>query len=147
MAQSLAWAQPGPWQLRGPARRERTTDGAVNKSASEPAGSFEEIDDAALVEASLAGRPGAFDVIVERHRRSIYRLCYRFVGNHEDASDLSQEAFLRAYRGLRRFRRQSSLATWLHRIAVNVCLNKVSVKAPRMQPLDDEQHVDTRAEP
>ena len=47
------------------------------------------------------GRDGAFDLIVERHRRPVYQLCYRFVGNHEDASDLSQDVFLRAYRGLR----------------------------------------------
>ena len=83
---------------------------------------------ATLVEACLAGRPGAFDLIVERHRRAVYQLCYRFVGNHEDASDLSQDVFLRAYRGLRSFRGQSSLATWLYRIGVNVCLNRVSAK-------------------
>ena len=60
----------------------------------------------------------------------MYQLCYRFVGNHEDASDLSQDVFLRAYRGLRSFRGRSSLATWLYRIGVNVCLNRVSAKAP-----------------
>ena len=75
--------------------------------------------------ACLAGRAGAFDLIVERHRRPVYQLCYRFVGNHEDASDLSQDVFLRAYRGLRSFRGQSSLGTWLYRIGVNVCLNRV----------------------
>ena len=87
-----------------------------------------DLGDAALVEACLAGQPGAFDVVVERHRRTIYQLCYRFVGNHEDASDLSQDVFVRAFRGLRRFRGQSSLSTWLYRIGVNVCLNRVSVK-------------------
>ena len=91
--------------------------------------------DAELVEACLAGRREAFDVIVERHQRQIYQLCYRFVGNHEDASDLSQDVFVRAYRGLKTFRAQASLGTWLYRIAVNVCLNKVSAK-PRSEPLD-----------
>ena len=62
------------------------------------------LDERALVEACLSNQAGAFDLIVERHRRSVYMLCYRFVGNHEDASDLSQEVFLRAYRGLRSFR-------------------------------------------
>src|SRR5215207_6413699 len=84
--------------------------------------------DAALVESSLAGNREAFDVIVERHRRHVYQLCYRFVGNHEDASDLAQDVFIRAYRGLRTFKGQSSLGTWLYRIAVNVSLNKVSAK-------------------
>jgi RNA polymerase sigma-70 factor (ECF subfamily) len=105
-----------------------------------------DLPEAELVDACLAGRAGAFDLIVERHRRSIYQLCYRFVGNHEDASDLSQDVFLRAFRGLRRFGGRSSLATWLYRIGVNVCLNRVSVsttldKATASvddQPLTDE---------
>ena len=57
----------------------------------------------ALVAACLAGRRDAFDILVERHRRPVYQLCYRFAGNHEDAADLSQDVFLRAYRGLARF--------------------------------------------
>lgn len=109
-----------------------------------------DLDERALVEACLAGRSGAFDLIVERHRRSVYQLCYRFVSNHEDASDLSQEVFLRAYRGLRNFRGQSSIATWLYRIGVNVCLNRVSTKVPASEPLGDRQlerqFVDRRAE-
>jgi RNA polymerase sigma-70 factor (ECF subfamily) len=92
--------------------------------------------DAELVAACLAGQREAFDVIVERHRRHVYQLCYRFVGNHEDASDLAQDVFVRAYRGLRTFKSQSSLGTWLYRIGVNVCLNRVSVKAPRPESLD-----------
>src|SRR5947199_844567 len=98
--------------------------------------------EADLVAACLAGRPGAFEVVVERHRRSVYQLCYRFAGNHEDASDLSQDVFLRAYRGLRRFRGHSSLGTWLYRIGVNVCLNRVSSKRPSTEPIEDRQFVD-----
>ena len=107
------------------------------------------LDERSLVEACLAGRPGAFDLIVERHRRAVYQLCYRFVSNHEDASDLSQDVFLRAYRGLRSFRGQSSLATWLYRIGVNVCLNRVSAKTTLgklTEPIDERQFVDVRAE-
>jgi RNA polymerase sigma-70 factor, ECF subfamily len=109
-------------------------------------GSLERLDEAALVDACLAGTPGAFDLIVERNRRPIYQLCYRFVGNHEDASDLSQDVFLRAYRGLRRFRGQSSLATWLYRIGVNVCLNRVSARTVPSEPIADRQFVDAGAE-
>ena len=110
---------------------------------------FAELDERALVDACLANHPGAFDVIVERHRRSVYQLCYRFVGNHEDASDLSQDVFLRAYRGLRNFRGQSALATWLYRIGVNVCLNRVKAKTPLStltESIDKRQFVDVRAE-
>lgn len=113
-------------------------------AVSEPA--VEDLSEAALVDAALAGRPGAFDLIVERHRRAVYQLCYRFTGNHEDASELSQEVFLRAFRGLKNFKGQAALGTWLHRIAVNVSLNRVAVKRPRFEPVEEEQHVDTSAE-
>lgn len=103
------------------------------------------LDERELVAACLAGRRDAFDVIVERHRRTVYQLCYRFVGNHEDASDLAQDIFLRAYRGLDRFRGQSALGTWLYRIGVNVCLNRVSVKRPLTEPIDSRPHLDERA--
>jgi RNA polymerase sigma-70 factor (ECF subfamily) len=108
--------------------------------------SLADLDEQQLVEACLAGREGAFDLLVERHRRTIYQLCYRFVGNHEDASDLSQDVFLRAFRGLKNFRGGSSLSTWLYRIGVNVCLNKVTVKKPSTEDLDARQHVDTAQE-
>ena len=93
--------------------------------------SFADMDDAALVAASVAGEREAFDVIVERHRRAVYQVCYRFVNNHEDASDLAQDAFVRAWRGLKNFKGQAALSTWLYRIAVNVCLNRVSSKTAR----------------
>jgi RNA polymerase sigma-70 factor, ECF subfamily len=105
-----------------------------------------ELAEPSLIEAVRAGRPGAFDLVVERHRRAVYQLCYRFVGNHEDASDLSQDTFLRAYRGLKNFRGGSSLATWLHRIAVNVCLNRVSLKTLPVEPLDGDRFVDALAQ-
>jgi RNA polymerase sigma-70 factor (ECF subfamily) len=92
--------------------------------------------DAELVDACLAGNRAAFDAIVDRHRRHVYQLCYRFVGNHEDASDLSQDVFIRAYRGLKTFKSHSSLGTWLYRIGVNVCLNRVSAKTPKSESLD-----------
>jgi DNA-directed RNA polymerase specialized sigma24 family protein len=66
--------------------------------------------DAELVESCLAGRRESFDVIVERHQRHVYQLCYRFVGNHEDASDLAQDVFIRAYRGLKNFPQAESAA-------------------------------------
>ena len=150
MAQSLAWTLPGAWQRGGElavVRPEPAADAPVDdvRAVAVPA-SMGDLTEAALVDACLAGRPGAFDVIVERHRRSVYQLCYRFVGNHEDASDLSQDVFLRAYRGLGSFHGKSSLATWLYRIGVNVCLSRVSVKQPQTESIDEQQHIDTRAE-
>src|SRR5262245_46513109 len=75
-------------------------------------------DDHALVTAFLGGRREAFDLIVERHRRQVYHLCYRFAGNHEDAADLAQDVFVRAFRGLKHFKGQSAFGTWLYRVGV-----------------------------
>jgi RNA polymerase sigma-70 factor, ECF subfamily len=106
-----------------------------------------DLDDRALVAEAAGGNREAFDVIVGRHRRAVYLVCYRFVNNHEDASDLAQDAFVRAWRGLGNFKGQSALSTWLYRIAVNVCLNKVSVKAPLSEPIEPtDQFEDVRIE-
>jgi RNA polymerase sigma-70 factor (ECF subfamily) len=104
-------------------------------------------DDRTLVDACLAGRTDAFDLIVQRHQRKIYQVCFRFAGSHEDASDLAQDVFIRAYRGLRGFKGHSAVATWLYRIAVNVCLNRVNTKAPRLEPIDAIERADRGAEP
>jgi RNA polymerase sigma-70 factor, ECF subfamily len=137
MASSDTWVLSGRWPVVA----------AVERSAMDtPDPALATLDERALVDACLANRPGAFDLIVERHRRAVYQLCYRFVGNHEDASDLSQDVFLRAYRGLRNFRGGSSLSTWLYRIGVNVCLNRMAAKTPATEPLAERQFVDTYGE-
>src|SRR5829696_4861485 len=102
-------------------------------------GTLSERDDSALVAAAAAGDRHAFDVIVERHRRAVYQVCFRFVHNHEDASDLAQDAFVRAWRGMKNFRGQSALSTWLYRIAVNVCLNRVTAKTPPTEPIESSE--------
>jgi len=65
----------------------------------------------------------AFRLVVERHSRSLFRLAYRMTGNEQDAEDVVQETFLRAYRRLNRFESRSSFSTWLYRIAVNCSLD------------------------
>jgi RNA polymerase sigma-70 factor (ECF subfamily) len=80
-------------------------------------------DDRAAILAAQRGEREAFDLLVERHQRDVYRLCYRYVNNHEDANDMAQEVFIKAYKAIGRFRGDSSFTTWLYRIAVNTCLN------------------------
>lgn len=113
---------------------------------SHEADDLDRLDDRALVDACRAGRREAFDRLVGRHRRAVYRLCYRFVGNHEDATDLTQDVFLRAFRALSGFKGESSVATWFYRIAVNLSLNKVTARAPRTEPVED-RHLPPSAEP
>ena len=151
MASSFEWTLGTPfdaWQARAQSAR-RPAASLFEDMPRADGGTLAELSEAALVEACLAGRAGAFDLIVERHRRPIYQLCYRFVGNHEDASDLSQDVFIRAYRGLRSFRGQSSIATWLYRIGVNVCLNRVSAKTTldkATASVDDQPLFDERSD-
>ena len=104
------------------------------------------VEDGELVKQCLAGETSAFDVLVERHRRQVYQVCYRFVGNHEDASDLAQDAFIRAFRALHTFQGKSAFGTWLYRVAVNVCLNRVAVKQPPTEPLEQREHADRARE-
>jgi RNA polymerase sigma-70 factor (ECF subfamily) len=102
------------------------------------------LDDTALVEAAIAGDTAAFDVLVTRHRRSVYQVCYRFVNHHEDAADLTQDTFVRAWKALGSFRGQARFSTWIYRIAVNVCLNRVSLKTPKTDVVDFDLVADQR---
>jgi RNA polymerase sigma-70 factor (ECF subfamily) len=81
--------------------------------------------DIELVERYFKGDTAAFDEIMIRYERQIYRVCYRFVENREDAMDLAQDVFVKAFEHLPTFRRESTLKTWLYRIAINHCLNHV----------------------
>ncbi len=94
-------------------------------TASMPMAACKQDADVALVERYLAGDTTAFDEIMIRYERQIYRVCYRFVENRDDAMDLAQEVFIKAFEHLSTFRRESSLKTWLYRIAMNHCINHV----------------------
>ena len=131
------------WQVQA-LETERAEAGTASLDRSVPA-DLAGVDDAALVAAFRAGRREAFDVIVVRHRRNVYQVCYRFVNNHEDASDLAQDVFVRAFKGLAQFKGDAALATWLYRVAVNACLNRVALKKPATTELDAALHVDNRA--
>src|SRR3954471_24244144 len=94
-------------------------------------------DDRADIEAAQSGDRQAFDRLVERYQRDVYRLCYRYVNNHPDASDMAQEVFLRAYRALDKFRGDSAFSTWLYRIAVNTCLSFRQSRRPPGEELPE----------
>lgn len=131
----------GEWLARGRQPGWTLTVVAIPQTEPRDTTPLDALDDRALVAACLAGRLEAFDLVVARHQRTVYQVCYRFVGRHEDAADLSQEVFLRAYRGLKRFRGDASLATWLYRIGVNVCLNKVSARRLPLSSIDEVPHL------
>lgn len=88
-------------------------------------------EDTALVKAFLAGEKGAFDNLVLKHQDRVFNLCYRFLGEYEEASDCAQEAFVKVYMSLKKFRFDASFTTWLYRITVNACKNRFLSKEYR----------------
>jgi len=100
--------------------------------------------DLELVRLFQAGDEGAFDRLVGIHRRDIYRLAYRLLGNHADADDMAQEAFLRIYRSLGRFRGEASFRTWSTRIVLNLVTDRrreqASHRAHSLEELRPAEH-------
>lgn len=82
--------------------------------------------DGQLVVLARGGNEHAFELLVRRHQGHTYRLALRMLGNHDDADDAAQEAFLQAWRGLSSFRADAAFGTWLYRIAMNECLRLLS---------------------
>jgi RNA polymerase sigma-70 factor (ECF subfamily) len=95
-----------------------------------------EREDGELVRRAKRGDAEAFGELVNRHLRGVYALSFSFTRNHADADDLTQEAFLRAYRSLGTFKERSSFRTWLYRIAANACANHLGRSGPRTESLD-----------
>ena len=81
------------------------------------------IDEKHMIRLAADGDMAAFEQLVTTHQPAIYRLALRMTGNPEDAADMTQEAFLRAWRGLGSFQADSSLSTWLFRLTSNVCID------------------------
>lgn len=86
-------------------------------------------DDAELIARFQNGDTAVFDTLFTRYQKRTYRLVQRFVSNHEDALDLTQDAFIRAYQGLADFKSQCQFYSWLYRITVNLCIDFLRKKA------------------
>ena len=90
------------------------------------------LQDAALVAQALAGDRDAYGLLVQRHSRSLFALAYRVTGNQDDADEVVQETFLRAYRSLSRFEQRSNFGTWLYRITMNCALDLKQKRKPEV---------------
>jgi len=88
-------------------------------------------DDGALLRAHLAGDPHAFGQLVRRHQDRLWAVALRTLGDREEAADALQDALISAYRSADRFRGESAVTTWLHRIVVNACLDRIRRRAAR----------------
>ena len=94
--------------------------------------------DAELIARAQRGEEQAFEAIYHAHKRKVYYLCLRMIGNTAEAEELMQEAFMQVFRKIQTFRGDSSFSTWLHRVSVNVVLMKLRKKTPNEIPIDGE---------
>lgn len=99
-------------------------------------------EDIELVAQALQGNENGFEQLVKRYQDKVYTLCYRYSGNNEDACDLAQEAFIKAYRSLATFQGSSRFGTWLYRITTNVCLDEIRRRKRRIQAQSLDQPVE-----
>lgn len=81
-----------------------------------------------LLEKARSGDVDAFEMLIKGHERKAFNIAYRFLKNPEDAEDVTQEAFLRAFKNIKKFKGQSSFSTWLYRIINNMCIDFVRAK-------------------
>jgi RNA polymerase sigma-70 factor (ECF subfamily) len=117
---------------------------------------WEQRDDAALLRAHVAGERDAFAELVRRHRDRLWAVALRTLADREEAADALQDALLSAYRSAERFRGDSAVTTWLHRIVVNACLDRprrrqarpavALADLPSFEPTAAEQDPDTARE-
>lgn len=102
--------------------------------------------DEALVRIAQGGDSKAFDELVRRYRDKVYRLSYKILRHEDDAAEALQDAFLSAYRGLPRFKVESTFSTWLYRIATNASLMKYRKRRDHHVSLDQSQSGEEGAE-
>jgi RNA polymerase sigma-70 factor (ECF subfamily) len=106
--------------------------------------------DAELIAEFQAGREQAFNEIVLRHRRGVFVTAAGMLGNEQDADDVAQEVFIKAWTALKEFRGDSALYTWLYRITVNLCLNRLRSRKVRtffgLETIENLLPSDTSAE-
>ncbi|HZK18926.1 MAG TPA: sigma-70 family RNA polymerase sigma factor [Clostridia bacterium] len=96
------------------------------------------LDDRQLVRKSKQGDLDAFEELVRRYENKVYSIAFRFMGNHADASDIAQEAFIRLYQALPRYREEAGLTTWMYHITANACRDELRKKQrARLIPLND----------
>lgn len=106
------------------------------------------VTDSAIIERVLSGDTDAFSILTERYQDRIFSAVANYVGNGEDAVDLTQDVFVKAFVGLKSFQRNAAFYTWLYRIAINTAIDFLRKRpAVRVASLDDEALVMTGFEP
>ncbi len=94
-------------------------------------------DERLWLEQSLHGNPDGFMHLIEVYQRSVFNMCYRMLGNREDAEDAAQETFLRAYQNLKKYDQDRSFITWLLSIAAHFCIDQLRKKRAKIVSMED----------
>jgi len=98
---------------------------------------YQSLSDEELVHLVKMGEIEPFDELVRRHEVKVHNLCYKMLKNYDDAKDMAQETFLKAYRNIKNFDGRSKFTTWLYRIAVNNCINFMKKEHPQEEIKDE----------
>lgn len=94
-------------------------------------------DDNIYIERVLKGEVAVFSYLVEKHKEMVFTIAMKVVHNREDAEEIAQDAFLKAYQALKTFKKESKFATWMYRIVYNTAISKTRKKQMELAPLDD----------
>ena len=96
-------------------------------------------NDEYYIERVLQGDHSSYAMLVERHKEMVFTLAYRMLKNREDAEEISQDAFLKAYSSLRKFRKDSKFSTWIYRIVYNMAVSQLRKNKREIHSLDDQE--------
>lgn len=97
------------------------------------------LEDKELIKRSKKGDIDAFEELVCRYERKVYTVAYRLINNHEDANDLAQETFIKAFKAINSFREEAAFSTWIYRITINVCKDELRKRQRQQTTSIDEE--------
>jgi len=131
-----------PQAPHGPTARSADPPMSASSAAQGGPTSYDQLDDHELLRLHVAGNPDSFGYLVKRHRDRMWAVAIRTLGEPEEAADALQEAFISAFRRADSFRGDAKVTTWLHRIVVNACLDRIrrrQVRAADPLPEDEDR--------
>lgn len=99
------------------------------------------LTDQELIERILKGEGELFEELMGRYKNGVYSLCFRMLGNGEDAKDMAQETFIKGYHALGKYSREYKFSTWLFKIATNLCIDEHRKRKAKLMPLDEQIHM------
>ena len=132
-ASSLGTVESSPAMAKAATQSGRTGNGGKLTQAQIEARALQRTEDDELIREAQRGDRSAFDSLVRRYDQSVLRLALHMLANEQDAQDVHQEAFLKAYRHLGNFRFECSFYTWLYRIVTNLCLDQLRRRKSRRE--------------